>query len=84
MHVENVVLLDGAPLLIDTALATESDPVRPCYDLYGPGPSGVDVPPDHYDYPPNREGVWWDCTAIVPTLKDALGDLATVLGDGPR
>jgi hypothetical protein len=51
-----------------------------CTDLA----SGVDVPPDHYDYPPNREGVWWDCTAIVPTLKDALGDLATVLGDGPR
>jgi len=62
MHVGNVVLLAGAPLPIDSALATESDPVRPCYDLYGPGPSGVDVPPDHYDYPPNRGGIWWDCT----------------------
>jgi len=79
MHVGNVVLLDGTPLLIDPALATESDPSRPCYDLYGPQLSGVAVPADHYDYPPNRGGVWWDCTAEVPLLKDAIGSLAAVI-----
>jgi hypothetical protein len=78
IHAGNVVLLEGTPLLIDPALATESDPSRPCYDLYGPEVSGVSVPNDHYVYLPNRGGVWWDCTAEVPTIRDALGNLAAV------
>jgi Phosphotransferase enzyme family len=79
MHAGNVVLLEGIPLLIDPALATESDPLRPCYDLYGPELSGVAVPADHYGYLPNRGGVWWDCGAEVPALKDAIGSLSAVI-----
>jgi len=78
MHAGNVVLLEGIPLLIDPALATESDPSQPCYDLYGPEVSGVKVPTDHYVHPPNRGGVSWDCSAQVPALRDALGSLVAV------
>ena len=79
LHVGNVVLLDGMPLLIDPQFAIESDPSTLSYDLYGPGPSGVPVPKPHAEYPANRGGVWWDCTAEVPTLHEVFGPLVAIL-----
>ncbi len=76
VHVCNIVLLGDAPLLIDPEFAMDSDPQKPCYDLYGPGPSGLLVPKEHSDHPRNVGGVWWDCTAEVPALWKAFGPLA--------
>jgi serine/threonine protein kinase len=79
VHVCNVVLDGDAPLLIDLEFAMDSDPKKPCYDLYGPGPSGLPVPKEHSDHPRNVGGVWWDCTAQVPTLWEAFGPLDNFL-----
>lgn len=80
LHVENVVLRHGVPLFIDPALACDSDATNPCYDLVGPGPSGVPVPEAHACQPnDNRLGVWWDSTGPVPTLGAEFGTLAQVL-----
>src|SRR5581483_5458517 len=46
-HIRNFVLKEERPLLIDPTLAIESDRDRPCYDLVGPGPSGVAIPLEH-------------------------------------
>jgi hypothetical protein len=79
LHVENVVLRDGLPLFVDPAFATDCDPRRPCYDLVGPGPSGVPVPPEHAGQPnENQNGVWWDSTGPVPTLGQEFGPLGEV------
>jgi hypothetical protein len=39
-HVANIVVASETPLFVDPEFATDSDSARPCYDLYGPGPSG--------------------------------------------
>lgn len=79
LHVENVVLRDEVPLVVDTAFATASDPIKPCYDLVGPGPSGVPVPPEHAGQPnENQLGVWWDSTGPVPTLGQEFWRLSEV------
>src|SRR5207237_3334727 len=48
VKVTDVVVDRGQPLLIDFELGTEVDPGGPCYDLVGPGGSGIPIPPvDH-------------------------------------
>jgi hypothetical protein len=65
LHDGNIVVREGVPLFIDLEFATNSDPHRPCYDLYGPEPSGVAVPQRHAEQvgSPNENGVWWDNAA---------------------
>jgi hypothetical protein len=77
-HVANIVVASETPLFVDPEFATDSDSARPCYDLYGPGPSGIPAPPAHTAYTPNEGGVWWDCTAEVPALHTTFGSLASV------
>jgi hypothetical protein len=77
LHVENVVLRTGVPLFIDPAFAIDSDSAKPCYDLEGPGRSGVEVPAEHAGQGNGNElGVWWDSSGPVPTLGAAFGSLA--------
>jgi hypothetical protein len=78
IHIANIVVANETPLFVDPEFATDSDPGRPCYDLYGPGPSGIPVPPAHVAYPPNADGVWWDCAAEVPALHKTFGSLVSV------
>jgi hypothetical protein len=78
LHVGNVVVRDGVPLLIDTEFAIAADPAAPCYDLVGPDRSGVPVPQRHAEQPnANRHGVWWDAdNPEVTTLGRAFGLVA--------
>ena len=83
LHAANIVVIADEPFFVDPDFASRCDPSLPPYDLYGPGPSKVDVPEAHLAYPPNRGGVWWDCDAEVPALHIFFGRVATVGTDRP-
>jgi streptomycin 6-kinase len=79
VHVDNIVVNEGGePLLIDPALATESDASDPCYDLVGPRESHVPVPPEHADQSGHEEGVWWDAPVTHRTLGHVLMPLSAL------
>lgn len=61
LHWENVVLIDGRPLVIDLEHACEVEPSWPCYDLTGPSPN-VSIPPEHARLGGllGTRGIWWD------------------------
>jgi hypothetical protein len=76
-HIRNFVLKADRPLLIDPTLAIESDRARACYDLVGPEPSGVAIPPEHACQGNNNcLGVWWDAPEpFEQTLGSFFGPL---------
>jgi hypothetical protein len=69
---------DDVPVFIDFELATHADPSAPCYDLCGPGPSGVAVPAAHAAQvgSRNENGVYWD-NAEHPSLSTIFGPVAS-------
>lgn len=79
IHIRNVVLRDGAPLLVDPKYAIEHHG-RPCYDLAGPESSGGAVPPQHLAQAANRNhrGVWWE---NADPLSEALASTFGLLAD---
>lgn len=86
LHVGNIVVRDGEPLLIDMEFAIAVDPAGPCYDLVGPGPSGIPVPDRHAVQPnANQNGVWWDAdNGEVETCGRAFGSVAELRARLPR
>jgi len=80
VHLDNIVVTDsGEPLLIDPEFAVRSANEH-CYDLVGPGLSGVAIPWRHLECDgPERYGVWWGCPyadrGLAPTFG-AWTDLA--------
>ena len=75
LHVGNIVVRDGMPLLIDMEFAIDSNPDGPCYDLVGQDGSLIAVPARHAVQPnANQYGVWWDAdNPEVETLGHAFG-----------
>lgn len=71
VHVRNIVLTEpGEPLLIDPALGTVTESEL-CYDLHGPGPSGVAIPGAHL--PQGKDGIWWGSQERHDSLESAFG-----------
>jgi tRNA A-37 threonylcarbamoyl transferase component Bud32 len=84
VHDGNIVVHDGVPLFIDLEFAIESDPERPCYDLYGPRISGVAVPQRHAEQlgSANANGVWWENAAhtTLASIFGTVGELQSHMG----
>lgn len=70
VHIDNIVLYDGQPLLIGPKWAAPSVNDR-CYDLEGPDPSGVELPEPHKGKTHN--GVWWGSSEKTRSLLSAFG-----------
>lgn len=70
VHIDNIVLDNGQPLLIGPkwAAPTVNDH---CYDLEGPDASGVGLPDLHKDKPHN--GVWWGSSERTRSLLSVFG-----------
>ncbi|MGA2471533.1 MAG: lipopolysaccharide kinase InaA family protein [Solirubrobacteraceae bacterium] len=78
IHVRNFVVRNGAPLLVDPKYAIEHRGRR-CYDLAGPGASGVAIPLQHLAQAGNRNdhGVWWEnADPLSEALTSTFGPLA--------
>lgn len=71
VHVRNIVLTEAAaPLLIDPALGADKA-TELCYDLHGPGPSGVAIPAAHVRQ--GKDGIWWGSQERHDSLESAFG-----------
>jgi hypothetical protein len=81
VHVDNIVLTkDLTPLLIDPHFMIESDPDKPCYDLFGPDVSGVPVPQAHVmQGGVAAQGVWWDAPVQVRELGPIFGRIDSLI-----
>lgn len=73
LHAGNVVTRGREVLFIDLDLACVADPRRPCYDLHGPGESGVEVPEQHAA---QGVAIWWDTNQHAQALHRRFGPLS--------